>query len=305
MQVFRKIEPNLILNSSLALGMFDGVHVAHKAVILDAVNKAKILDAVPAVVAFANHPQCVTSKTPTKLLTTLDDRLDLFAKLGIKAALILDFTSELSDISADDYLQTVLLGALNAKSISIGYDHCFGKGREGNYDFLQENSSKYNYEVDVIPPVSIEGQIVSSSVIRSFIALGNMESAANLLERPYSLKGNVIKGKQRGRTLGFPTANLDVDKSLMIPSTGIYAGVVEFENQQFKAVINIGKNPTFGDIHHISIEVYILNFSKNIYNQSIKVDFIKKIRDEIKFASVESLVAQIKIDCDDAVKVLN
>lgn len=305
MQVFRKIEPNLILNSSLALGMFDGVHVAHKAVIIDAVNKAKILDAVPAVVAFANHPQYVTSKTPTKLLTTLDDRLDLFAKLGIKAALILDFTSELSDISADDYLQTVLLGALNAKSISIGYDHCFGKGREGNYDFLQENSSKYNYEVDVIPPVSIEGQIVSSSVIRSFIALGNMESAANLLERPYSLKGNVIKGKQRGRTLGFPTANLDVDKSLMIPSTGIYAGVVEFENQQFKAVINIGKNPTFGDIHHISIEVYILNFSKNIYNQSIKVDFIKKIRDEIKFASVESLVAQIKIDCDDAVKVLN
>jgi len=304
LQIFREIKPNLLSASSLALGMFDGVHEGHRMVLADAVQKAELMGTLATVVTFANHPQCITCKTPTRQLTTLEERLELFKIAGIKAALILEFTSEFSEMSAEAYLKTILVEGLNAKSITIGYDHCFGRDRQGDYNFLIENKDKFGYAVDVIQPVTIDGQIISSSVIRNFITIGNMDFASKLLGRPYSLKGTVVEGKKRGAGLGFPTANLKVEENLVIPACGIYSGKVEFEGNTYKSVINIGKNPTFGDIDHISIEIHIFDFSKNLYNKKIKVSFIQKLRDEKKFSSVDELVKQIKIDCENAKKSL-
>lgn len=304
MEIFRKISPNLLASSSLALGMFDGVHLGHQTVLADAIRKGEVLKTKSAVVAFANHPQLITCKTPTKLLTTLEDRLNLFEKAGIEAALILDFTKELAEMSAYNYLKKILIETLNAKSITIGYDHSFGAERKGDYNFLVENSPVFGYEIDLILPVSIDGKTVSSSLIRNFINIGEVDLAAKLLGRSYSIKGNVIEGKKRGKILGFPTANLKTTENIVIPGTGAYAGTVEIDKNKYKSVINIGKNPTFGDINYTSIEVHIFDFSDDIYGKAIRVNFIKKLRNEKKFSSIEDLISQIRVDCQNALHYL-
>jgi riboflavin kinase / FMN adenylyltransferase len=295
--VFNEIKPDLIPSSCLALGMFDGVHLGHQKVILDAIKKAESMDALSAIVTFADHPQCVTAKTPTKLITTLEDRLNLFEDLGVQAVVVLKFTEELSRMAAVDYLKNVLVEALHPHYISIGYDHRFGAQKKGNIDLLQKYSEQYNYEVTVIPPVSIDGQVVSSSVIRKFISIGDIPQASKLLGRPFSIRGKVIKGEQRGRVLGFPTANLTIPDEIVSPASGVYSGMVEINDKSYFSVVNVGKRPTFGDIEEDLIEVHILNFDGDLYGQEIQVLFLKRLRDEKKFRSVEELKEQIRLDC--------
>lgn len=297
MLVFREIKPNLLESSSLALGMFDGVHLGHKKVILDAVRMSQKLNTISAVITFAKHPQFVTARTPTKLITSLEDRLDLFENLGVQATVILDFNEDLCKMTAEEYLQNVLIGALNAKSITTGYDHHFGAQKKGNIKFLESYKEDFGYQINVIPPVNINGQIVSSSIIRQFISMGEMESAAKLLGRLFTIKGTVIRGMQRGRIFGFPTANLIMPEEIIEPASGVYTGAIEINNKSYYTVVNVGKRPTFGDLTEDLIEAHIIDYSGDLYGKIIEISFLKKIRDEKKFNSIEELKAQIQQDC--------
>ncbi|OGI05392.1 MAG: riboflavin biosynthesis protein RibF [Candidatus Melainabacteria bacterium RIFOXYA12_FULL_32_12] len=303
MLVFREIKPNLIPASCLAQGVFDGVHLGHQKVIIDAIEKSRTTDALATVVTFANHPQYITSKNSLKLITNLEDRLELFEALGVQVVLLLDFTEELSKISAVEYIKSVLVEGLNVRHISIGYNHRFGSQKKGDHKLLEKYGEQYGYKVTVIPPVAIEGQVASSSDIRNLISSGDVDSASKLLGRPFSIKGAVIQGKRRGTQLGFPTANMELPENMISPAAGVYSGLAYIGNENYFAVINVGKRPTFGDLTVNLVEAHVLNYSGNLYHKNIEVAFLKKLRDEKRFASEAELVEQIKLDCQ-AVTVL-
>jgi len=316
--VFRELKENLLESSALALGFFDGVHLGHQKVILNAVKKAQELETTCAVVTFSKHPRHVISKSSPSLLIPLEERLELFESLGVQVAIVLDFNENLAKMTAKEYLEKVLIGCLNAKSITIGYNHKFGQqsckhkqpdsctkspdeneeNKLGNGKFLEEYSNKYGFEVNIISPVKIDNHVVSSSIIRKFLLNGDVDSAAKFLGRPFKVKGTIIHGQHLGRTLGFPTANLLIPDELIIPLNGVYSGLVKIDSKEYHAVINIGKRPTIGDLKKDLIEAHILDFNEDIYGKIIEVSFLKRIRDEIKFNSLEELKVQIKKDCE-------
>jgi len=298
--IYREIKPNLLKSSCLALGMFDGVHLGHQKVILSAVKNAWIYDSTSTIVTFAKHPGYLKSKSQPRLITTFEEKIELFKKLGVQAVVVLDFTEELSRVSAEDYLKTFLIEGLNAKSISVGYNHHFGANKKGDTALLKRYSTEFNYELKVISPVTIEGHVVSSSAVRKFIHSGDVDSAAKMLGRPYSIKNIVVEGKHRGRLLGFPTANLNLPPEKSCPKAGVYSGIVISDDKLYFSVINVGKRPTYGDLIENLIEAHILDFDRDIYNKEIEVIFLKRIRDEKKFTSEAELKEQIKLDCRSA-----
>lgn len=300
MIVYNKIKPDLVEKASCALGMFDGVHVGHRQVINTAKNAAIKHKCQSVVVTFKEHPQFITTQTPALQLTTLEERLDLFEEIGVDVALIINFDLHIAEMSPIDYIRTVLIDSLHARSITIGYDHHFGKGKKGNKDLLLYYSDKFNYTLNIVPPVSLDGQIISSSIIRKLLQYGEVAQAAKLLNRYHNIKGTIIKGDQIGRKLGFPTANIRPLNNNLVPDVGVYNVDIKIENsdQIFNAVLNIGFKPTFGVKDTISIEAHILNFSENIYKKDLSIYFKNKIRDEIKFKSPEELVKQIKKDIE-------
>lgn len=298
MLVFRELKENLLESSSLALGVFDGVHIGHQKVVLNAIKKAQELDVTSAVVTFAKHPRSIILKSHPNMLSPLEERLELFENLGVQAAVVLDFNENLAKMTAKEYLDNVLIGCLNAKNITIGYNHKFGGDKQGNGKFLEEYKKKYGYEVNVISPVKIDNHAVSSSVIRKFLLKGDVESAANFLGRDFKVKGIIIHGQHLGRTLGFPTANLLLPSELIIPLNGVYSGLVKIDSKVYHALINVGKRPTIGDLKKDLVEAHILDFNEDIYDKIIEVSFLKRIRDEKKFSSLEELKSQIKKDCE-------
>lgn len=294
MEVIKNIKPNTFKHSSLALGMFDGVHLGHQKVINNAIEQAKNLKTKSVVVTFKEHPQKITAKTPAKLISKLEDRLAMFEKLGVDATVLMEFNQELSNMTASDYIQKFLIGSLNAKNISIGYDHRFGSDKKGDENLLREY--RHNFNTDVIPAFLVEGQIVSSSIIRKVLSLGEVHLAHKYLGRPFCIKGEVIKGAQRGRLLGYPTANIELPEKYISPRDGVYAGIVEVEDKQYKSVINIGKRPTYNDIEQHLLEAHLIDFKGDLYSKEINVLFIERIRDEVKFKSEEDLKTQIQKD---------
>lgn len=296
MLIFREIKPDLINASCLALGMFDGVHAGHQKVISSAVKNSQKYNAVPTIVTFSKHPKHIKSKIQPRLITTFDEKIEIFKSMGVKAVVVFDFTDEFSHITAENYLKSFLIEGLNAKSISIGYNHHFGENKKGDSNLLKHYSSIYGYDLKVSSPVTIEGHVVSSSAIRKHIHSGEVDFAAKMLERNYSITNIVVKGKQRGRLLGFPTANLNVPPEKACPKAGVYFGSVYIENNKFFSIINVGKRPTYGDLVENIIEAHILDFEGDLYNKEITVGFIKRIRDEEKFSSETELKRQIEID---------
>jgi riboflavin kinase/FMN adenylyltransferase len=294
--IFREIKPNLLNSSCLALGMFDGVHVGHQKVIRSAVSNAAKYDAVSTIVTFSKHPKHVKSKTQPRLITTFEEKLEIFKSMGIKAVVVFDFTDEFSHISAENYLKTFLIEGLNAKSISIGYNHHFGENKKGDSNLLKQYSSILDYDLQVSSPVAIDGHVVSSSTIRKHIHAGEVDFAAKMLGRNYSITNIVVEGKQRGRLLGFPTANLNLPPEKACPKAGVYLGSVDIDGENYYSVINVGKRPTYGDLIENIIEAHIIDFDRNIYNREITVSFIKRIRDEQKFLSETELKNQIEQD---------
>lgn len=301
MDTFYEIKPGLLKRSALALGFYDGVHPGHQVVIQSAVEQARAIGATPAVVTFREHPRGLTLGKSPPLLTLIEQRLELFERFGIEAALVLSFTEELCRLDPEDYVKSVLVDCMGAKSLSVGFNHRFGRNRVGDPELLRQLGLKYDYTVHVAGEVIIEGGPVSSSRTREAIESGDVELARRLLSRPYAIQGQVEHGEGRGHELGFPTANLHVPEEQVVPAIGVYACYARLpDGVRLPSVVNVGKRPTFGENKPITTEVHLLDYDGNLYGREVQLELMKYIRPEKKFGSVDELKAQISADCDSA-----
>jgi riboflavin kinase/FMN adenylyltransferase len=288
--------------SAIALGFFDGVHPGHQVVIGKAVEEAKKLGVKSGVVTFRDHPRALTRGTAPPLLTVIEQRVELFAALGIDTTLALSFTEDLCRLSPREYVESILVNGMGARSISVGYNHHFGRDREGDPELLRALGKEMGFVVHVAPMVFLGDIEVSSSRVREAVVAGDMETATKLLSRPYAILGTVVKGEGRGRKIGFPTANMGVSEVQLIPGRGVYAGLARIEGgAPLPAVINVGYRPTFtGDAQALLVEVHLLDFDQDIYGKRMHVDFLKFIRAEQKFDGIDALRRQITADCGTA-----
>jgi riboflavin kinase / FMN adenylyltransferase len=288
-------------------GTFDGVHLGHQKILSRLKDIANTRGGESVIITFFPHPRMVlfNDSQNLKLLNTISEKIQLLEQFGIDHLVIIPFTREFSEIDSNSFIQNILIDKIGAKVLVIGYDHRFGKNREGSFTYLQENASKYGFEVIEIPRHDIENLGISSSKIRQAIQEGNVEQATILLGGYYSLEGKVMKGKQLGRTIGFPTANIYVVEDYkLIPADGVYAVFITYNSQILKGVLNIGKRPTIEGKDR-TIEVHIFDFDKEIYGENLSIQFVKKIRDEQKFDSLDSLKAQIIRDSEVGKLMLN
>ncbi len=289
---------------SLAVGFFDGVHKGHQAVIQNAMDKARQLHIESAVMTFDPHPSIVLGGRKEKVfyITPLQQKLDVLEEMGVENAFVVNFTSDFAKLSPEDFIQ-YFIKDLNVKHVTAGFDFSFGKFGKGSMETMQELSNG-EYGVTVIDKQSDEEEKISSTRIRSYLQDGDMESAAHLLGRAFEVPGIVVHGDKRGRTIGFPTANIQSMEGSFIPATGVYAVKILVQDKWYDGVCNVGYKPTFKnpDDKQLTIEVHILDFDKNIYGEEVKVGWYKRIRSEKKFDGIESLKTQIEKDKEEAIE---
>ena len=296
MKVVREISDIRIdTGSALTVGSFDGVHLGHKSIFenLIAISEKQNLESV--IITFDPHPRKVlgTADKNFKLLTNLDEKIELFEQIGIDQIVIITFTKEFSKLSYRQFVENILVEKLNVREMVIGYDHHFGKDREGGIDKLIELGKIHGFSVKQISPFTTNSKTISSSLIRQLLEEGEIEIANEFLGRQYSIEGKVVKGDGRGREIGFPTANIQLeDEDKVIPKRGVYAVDVVYENKLFKGMMNIGNRPTF-NFDPLTLEVHIFKFNVNIYDAFIKIRFKKYIREEKKFSNVNELKTQL------------
>lgn len=278
-------------------GTFDGVHLGHQKILKKVVEDASEMNAESVLLTFHPHPRTVLSVTSQmRQIQDIDDKIGLLEQIGIDHLIVMKFDLELSQLEPLEFVKKIWVDGIKVDKFIIGYDHKFGKNRSGDIDFLTKVSGDFGFEVLQIDALDIENCIISSTHIRKAIQTGAMEIAASLLGRPFSLKGTVVRGKGLGKQLGFPTANIEVrNLDLIIPANGVYAVEVSVLEKKYEGMLNIGLNPTFGD-NKKTIEVHIFDFFDEIYNVSIKVSFLKKIRDEQKFKNEQELIKQLRKD---------
>jgi len=287
----------------LTIGSFDGIHRGHQLLIRRVVSRANDIGASSALVTLHPHPKIVLRPdSELRYLSTIEERLDLLAPLGLDYAVVFPFSLETSQIRARDFVQ-LLLDHLKMKEIFCGVDFALGYKREGNFAFLRELGREKNFAVTVVEPQKFDDTILSSTRARELIAWGELDAAVRILGRFPSVRGRVVHGDQRGRTLGFPTANLSLADRRLIPANGIYAVRVKFNGEWHQGAASIGVRPTFEGKTRL-VEVYILDWSGDLYDQVIEVQFVKRLRDELKFESVDALIAQMQRDVEDARSVL-
>ena len=296
MKVVREISDIRIdTGSALTVGSFDGVHLGHKSIFenLIAISEKQNLESV--IITFDPHPRKVlgTADKNFKLLTNLDEKIELFEQIGIDQIVIITFTKEFSKLSYRQFVENILVEKLNVREMVIGYDHHFGKDREGGIDKLIELGKIHGFSVKQISPFTTNSKTISSSLIRQLLEEGEIEKANEFLGRQYSIEGKVVKGDGRGREIGFPTANIQLeDEDKVIPKRGVYAVDVVYENKLFKGMMNIGNRPTF-NFDPLTLEVHIFKFNVYIYDAFIKIRFKKYIREEKKFSNVNELKTQL------------
>lgn len=304
MQIIRDLTSvHLTQPTVITIGSFDGVHRGHQYLIGHVVARAKEIGAASALVTLHPHPKIVLRpNSPLQYLSTIEERLDLLAPLGLDYAIVFPFSLETSQIRAREFVQ-LLIDHLNIREIFCGADFALGYKREGNVEFLKALGKEKNFSVTVVEPQTFDGQIVSSTRIRELVAQGEIDAATRWLGRFPSVRGRVVKGDRRGRALGFPTANLAIADRRLIPANGIYAVRVRINGEWFNGAASIGVRPTFGGTQRL-VEVYILDFDSDLYDQVIEVQFIKRLRDELKFESVDALIEQMRKDVVEARRVL-
>ena len=290
MQIFTSLNENK--NLSIALGYFDGVHLGHRAVINSAVNFAKENNLKSAVITFKDHPCCFFYGVCPKYILTREQRREKLASSGIDYLYELDFDEKLSSLSAQEYLENILVKYFTPKSISTGFNHHFGAKKSGTPEFLRNNSKKYGYEYFEIPPQKIDGEIISSTAIRNYLQNGQIEKANKMLKDNFAITGIIVEGQKLGRKLGFKTANLIYPPELIDLPFGVY----ETNTQYGKGITNFGIRPTVSSTQKPVAETHILNFARDIYGEKINVEFVRMIRKEQKFNSVDELKQQIAKD---------
>ncbi len=305
MQHYRSLADVSLQNTWLTIGVFDGVHRGHQAILRQLAAGAHANGAPAVLLTFDPHPAVVLSGRDLKLLTMPDERADLASALGLEAVITHPFDRAVSGMSARDFM-ALLKKRLGLSRLLIGYDFALGKGREGNAGRLSELGRELGYSVSVVEAVSDESGVISSTEIRKLVSLGNAGAAANLLGRPYALSGPVIHGDGRGRRINIPTANIHYPESKLLPANGIYACRARLGADLFAAVVNIGFNPTFTpDKRTANVEAHILDFDRDLYGEQVTLEFIARLRDEAKFDSVDALLAQIHADIEKTRKILS
>ncbi len=279
----------------LTIGVFDGVHLGHKYLLSQLMERARQQDLLSGVVTFRQHPQEVLSpQTRLPFLTDLAERTNLLKSEGIEAIITLSFTSELAQLSARQFIG-LLKRYLRMRGLVVGPDFTLGRTREGNIDSLRTLGQDMNFTVTVIPPIMINGEVVSSTAIRNALANGDMKRVLNLAGRPFSLNGCVTSGAGRGLELGFPTANLDIVPEQALPADGVYTTWAYIGGKTYQSVTNIGGRPTFGDNQRI-VEVYVLDYDSDLYGHELKIDIMERLRGEKKFDTIDELKKQITED---------
>jgi riboflavin kinase/FMN adenylyltransferase len=288
----------------VTIGNFDGVHLGHRAILGRVLQRARELDGEAVAITFDPHPlKVLRPEMSLPLLTTCDQKLGLLAACGLDAVVLLPFTRELAALPARDFVQQYFCQRLQVREVVVGHDYRFGRGREGDIDLLQEMGAQCGFTTQVVWAVEADGAVVSSSLIRALLRLGKVAEAARLLGRPYGVVGQVVRGKGRGgKLLGVPTANLCPANELL-PASGIYAVRVRRGAKTLPGVANIGTCPTF-DNQVLSLEVHLLEFSGELYGENLEVQFVRRLREERRFASIEALAAQIHADIEQARKTL-
>jgi riboflavin kinase / FMN adenylyltransferase len=297
--------PKPMMKSVLTIGNFDGVHLGHRALI-DEVLKRSRASRIPSVVmTFDPHPMKVLHPDRhLKRLFSVEDQQHQFEKLGVDVLVVEPFSREFSQLSPSQYIDEWIVNPFHPELLVVGHDFNFGANRAGTLSFLGDRAGELGFELLVLPPVSIDGVVVSSSKVREAVCKGDVAQAAKLLGRNFYLEGIIEKGAGRGRTIGVPTANLRTPAEL-VPALGVYAAVAELNGKRYGAAVNIGHNPTFQTEGQVSIEAHLLDFSSDIYGVPMKLEFVQRIRDEQKFANVEALTSQIKNDIEKSKQIIS
>jgi riboflavin kinase/FMN adenylyltransferase len=296
-----------LLRPVVTLGIFDGVHRGHQALLTVLNSRSAETGGESCVITFQPHPRYVLKNDDQDMLSSIEEKKMLLSQAGIDHLIILDFNKEFSNTSACDFVRNVLIERIGARHLLIGYDHRFGKHGEGNFDTIRQCAGLDNFTVEQAEAVFSGGEPISSTSIRQALLKGDIEKANDYLGYYYTISGKVIEGKKIGRSFGFPTANiLPGDKNKLIPALGVYAVEVGIDNRVFKGMLSIGTNPTVNNDASVrSIEVYILDFDEDIYGKEISIRFRKRLRDERKFGSIAELGAQMELDKLETIKILS
>ncbi len=297
MRLFHGIENARIARPTvLTLGVFDGLHLGHQLVMSTVVERARLIGAVPTVITFDPHPRAVLHpESAPPLLQTFDQKIEACGMLGIEQVIVIRFNQAFAQIEAEDFLRDVVGERLQAREVYLGRGFAFGRGRKGNIELLKEVSGRLGFHAEEVREVSLRGRRISSSTIRALLAEGRVNLARRMLGRPYGVEGRVVRGEQRGRTLGFPTANLH-PQNRVIPRRGVYVTATLIEGAWRRSITNIGTRPTFETDAQASVETYVMNWSGDLYGDVVRVRFLRRLRDEKKFASIEQLKRQIDFD---------
>jgi len=293
--------------SVITLGTFDGLHLGHQQIVESVIQKSRQSGGRSFLITFDPHPRkVIPGRNDVKILSTLNEKAVILEQLGLENLFVINFTTEFSKQSPEEFVKKYLVNGIGLTEIVIGYDHHFGKGRDGNFELLQELGKKFNFHVTLIPEFSVDGETISSTKIRNALLAGDVVKAGKMLGRNYSFKGKIVRGDGRGRKLGFPTANLSTEnEDKLIPAKGIYAAECVVENEKHFGLLSLGSRPTFHKDGDIIPEFYIFDFDRDIYDRIMQVNLVKKIRDEEKFNSVDELIIQMKKDEETGKEILS
>ena len=308
-KVYNSIEEFSTSNkTAVTTGTFDGVHTGHKVIIEQLKRAAEKINGESVILTFFPHPRMVLypDDTDLRLLNTINERISMLEKTGIDHLIIHPFSKEFSRLSSTEFVRDILVNQLNVSTLVIGYDHHFGRNREGSFKHLEELAPLYNFKVEEISAQEIQQVNISSTKVRNSLLNGETYAANQFLGYNYFIKGTVVDGEKTGRKIGFPTANIEINEWYkLIPSSGVYAVKVKVENTTFNGMLNIGNRPTLKNSNKETIEVNIFNFDKDIYGQEIEIEFFEKIRSEQKFENLSALTNQLKIDKKHVIQIFN
>lgn len=286
----------------LTLGVFDGLHLGHQLIIERVVERARAVGAVPTVITFDPHPRAVLHpESAPPLLQTFDQKVEAFGVLGVEQTIVIRFTREFASVRAEEFLRDVLYERLQAREAYLGRGFAFGRGREGDIELLRRVSRELGFFADEVPEVRLRGQRISSSRIRGLLAEGRVNLARRMLGRPYGVEGRVVRGAERGRTLGFPTANLR-PVNRVIPRGGVYVTATLIDGVWRQSVTNVGVRPTFESAGEPSVETFVMDWRGDLYGDVVRVRFLHRLRGERRFTSADELKRQIDADTERARK---
>ena len=293
--------------SVVTVGTFDGVHRAHQEIIREVVNRARMQEGRSVVVTFEPHPKEVvrTTEKPVMLLATLQERVNFIRELNVDLLFVVNFTYEFSRVRAEEFYRTYVVNGIGVSEVVVGYDHMFGRDRTAGIEELVRMGQNLNFSVSAVHQFRVDGEVVSSTLIRDAITAGDVERAARFLGRAYALQGTVVSGDGRGRTMGYPTANIKPSSDRkIVPGRGVYLVAMQLRDDSLYGMMNIGVRPTVASDGNLLIEVHIFGFNRDIYGEEIGVTFLRKLRDEQRFDSLEQLTEQLNRDKETSLRLI-